>query len=401
MYDVIVVGARCAGAPTAMLLARAGHRVLLMDRAHFPSDQPMSTHLVWQSGGARLQRWGLLTPVVNSGCPPLSTVKADLGPLVLSGRPPGVDAVADAHAPRRTVLDGILVEAADEAGAELREGCTVQSLTWEDGRVCGMTGRTEGGSTFAERARIVVGADGMHSRVAREVQAHEHDARPLGEGTWFSYWSDIDVEGIVLYLRDRRLVYGWGTNDGLTLVGVDWAAHDYEAVRHDVEGNFWAEVEQAAPELAQRLRSGRRGCRWIAGPPCPNLLRKPWGPGWALVGDAGYLKDFGTAQGISDAFRDAEWLTAAIDEGLTGTRPLDEALADYERARDQAVMPMYEFTAQFTQLAPPPPETVRLFAAMHGNQQAIDRFFGVFAGSIPVEDFFGPDNVEAILAAAT
>src|SRR5262245_54618878 len=129
MYDAIVVGARCAGSPTAMLLARRGYRVLLVDRATFPSDQAMSTHIVWQPGTARLARSGLLERVAASGCPPVTTARFDLGPFVLSGDLPASDGVAEAFAPRRTVLDKVLVDGAVEAGAELREGVTIEDLT--------------------------------------------------------------------------------------------------------------------------------------------------------------------------------------------------------------------------------------------------------------------------------
>ena len=306
MYDAIIVGARCAGASTAMLLARHGHRVLLVDRGHFPSDLTSSTHLVWPSGAAQLQRWGLLDSVAASGCPPLSTMTADLGDgVVLTGTPPAIDGVSAAYAPRRIVLDQILVDAAVAAGAELREGCSVEELTAADGRVTGVAGRTETGASFAESARIVIGADGMNSRVARLVHAAERDPKPLLMGTWFSYWRDVPVDGIVFFLRDYRLVYAWPTNDGLTLVGVDWAAHDYPTGQHGAEAAFFTELASIAPGLAEQVHDGQREQRWIGGPPIANIVRQPYGPGWALVGDAGYLKDFGTAQGISDAFRDA------------------------------------------------------------------------------------------------
>ena len=401
MYDAIIVGARCAGASTALLLARQGHRVLLVDRGHFPSDITSSTHLVWQAGAAQLQRWGLLDEVARSGCPPLSTITADLGDgVVLTGAPPPVDGVADAYAPRRIVLDQILIDAAVSAGAEFRQGCTVEGLTTDDGRVTGVHGRTEDGGPLAETARVVIGADGMMSRVARAVEAAERDQKPLLMGTWFSYWSDVALDGIVFFVRDYRLVYAWPTNDGLTLVGVDWAARDYPAGPQGAEEVFFAELDAIAPALADQVRAGRREHRWVGGPPVPNVVRRPYGPGWALVGDAGYLKDFGTAQGITDAFRDAELLATALHGTWTGDQPEDAAMAAYETRRDEAAMPMYEFTAQFAALDPQPPEMRALFAALTNNRHQTDRFFGVFAGSVPVGEFFSPDNLGAIMAQA-
>src|SRR5438045_803498 len=170
MYDAIVIGARCAGSPTAMLLARQGYRVLLLDKASFPSDT-LSTHYIHQPGVARVKRWGLLDRVAASNCPPVRRQMLDVGPFAVVGSPPPVDGVADGYAPRRTVLDQILVEAAVAAGAELREHFSMDDLVTDGGRVVGIRGRAVGGGTVTEKARIVIGADGLHSMVARSVQA--------------------------------------------------------------------------------------------------------------------------------------------------------------------------------------------------------------------------------------
>lgn len=127
MFDAIVVGARCAGSPTAMLLARRGYRVLLLDRARFPSDT-ISTHWIWPPGVACLKRWGLLDRVVASNCPPIRSLGLDLGAFVLTGVLPAVEGVDEMYAPRRTVLDKLLLDAAAEAGAEVREGFAVTGL---------------------------------------------------------------------------------------------------------------------------------------------------------------------------------------------------------------------------------------------------------------------------------
>src|SRR5829696_1389549 len=161
-YDVIVSGARCAGSPTAMLLARRGHRVLLVDRVTFPSDI-VSTHFVHPPGLEALARWGLLERLAATGCPPITTYNFDFGPVVISGSP------GTAYCPRRTVLDKVLVDAAAEAGVEVREGFTLEDLVVEDGRVTGVRGHDRSGARVVERARVVVGADGKHSRVAAAV----------------------------------------------------------------------------------------------------------------------------------------------------------------------------------------------------------------------------------------
>jgi 2-polyprenyl-6-methoxyphenol hydroxylase-like FAD-dependent oxidoreductase len=207
------------------------------------------------------------------------------------------------------------------------------------------------------------------------------------------------MNGIEIYLRPYRAVYGWLTNDDLTLVGVNWTASDFHDVRADIEGNYFRVLDEAAPGLAERVRGGRREARWIGGS-VPSFFRTSHGPGWALSGDAGYHKDPCTAQGIADAFRDAEMLAEAIDAGLSGRRPLDEAVADYERQRDEAVMPMYEFTSQMAAFEPPPPEMQQLFAALRGNPVETNRLFGVFAGTVPVQDFFSPENTARIVGQA-
>src|SRR5262249_44696247 len=138
-YDAIVVGARCAGSPTAMLLARRGWRVLLVDRATFPSDT-VSTHLLHAPAIASLAQWGLLLRVVATGCPPINRYSFNFGPVTIAGTPRPVDGVATAYAPRRTVLDKILVDAAAEAGVEVREAFTVDHIVFDGDAVVGIRG---------------------------------------------------------------------------------------------------------------------------------------------------------------------------------------------------------------------------------------------------------------------
>jgi 2-polyprenyl-6-methoxyphenol hydroxylase-like FAD-dependent oxidoreductase len=396
-YDAIVVGARCAGAPTAMLLARKGYRVLLLDRASFPSDT-LSTHYIHQTGAARLKRWALLDAVAASNCPPIRRQILDIGPFALSGSPTPYDGVAESYAPRRTVLDKILVDAAVQAGAELREHFTVSGLTREGGRVTGVTGRARGGDEITESARIVIGADGMHSFVARDVDAPVYEETPPQTCVYYTYWSGAPMDAVELYPRPDRMIIAAPTNDGQTLTIIYWPRASFETVRADIEGNFLQALELAAP-LAERLRTATRTEKFSGSADLPNFFRRPFGPGWALVGDAGYHKDPILAQGISDAFRDVELLTDAVDAGLAGRRPLEAALADYEQQRNAAAMPTFQMTLQFASLAPPPPESQQLMAALRGNQEQIDRFFGTFTGAYPVSDFFAPENIEHIFAA--
>jgi 2-polyprenyl-6-methoxyphenol hydroxylase-like FAD-dependent oxidoreductase len=397
-YDAIVVGARCAGAPSAMLLARRGYKVLVVDRSTFPSDT-ISTHLIHPPGVSLLKRWGLLDRLVATGCPPIHTYAFDVGPFVISGSP-GTDDAPVAYAPRRTVLDKLLVDAASEAGAEVREGFTVEEVIIEDGRAAGIRGHRRDGRPVTEHARVVVGADGMNSLVARAVGAEHYNEKPPLEASYYTYWSGLPMNGrFEGYDRGERSWAAWPTNDDLTLVIVGWPISQFEANRKDIEGNYLSAFD-GAPEFRERIAGAKREERFV-GMTVPNFFRKPFGPGWALVGDAGYNKDFITAQGISDAFRDAELCATAIDESLSGKRSHDEALGAYQDARDGKVLPMYEFTSQFARIGtPPPPELQQILGAVNGVQESMDGFVRMFAGVTSPAEFFAEDNVKRILAAA-
>ena len=381
-YDAIVVGARCGGSPTAMLLARKGYRVLLLDRATFPSDTP-TAHFVMPPGVAKLARWGLLDRVRASNCPHIATWHLDLGPLTLVGSPPPIDGVQGAYGPRRLVLDKILVDAAVEAGVELRENFSVQELITDGERVNGIRGRTATGSTVTESARVVIGADGMRSLVAREVHAPSYATKSPVACAYYGYFSDVPVDGVELYAGPQRAAIAFGTNDQLTCIFQEWPVGMFSEVRADVEGQFMASLEACSPALSQRVRGGRHVERFIGTADIPNFFRKPYGPGWALVGDAGYHKDPYLAQGISDAMRDAELLADALDAGFAGREPLDTALAGYEEQRNTSAMPLYELNYQLASLEPPSVEQQQLFGALYGNQADTDRSSEPCAAQFP------------------
>ena len=398
MYDAIVIGARCAGSPTAMLLARKGYRVLLLDRAGFPSDT-LSTHYIHQPGVARLKRWGLLDRIVASNCPPVLRQMLDVGPFALVGSPPPADGIAEGYAPRRRVLDQILVEAAVAAGAELREHFSVRELVTDGDRVVGIRGRAGSGEMVTEKARIVIGADGLRSLVARSVQAATYQVRTTFTCAYYTYWSEVPTQGAELYPRPDRMIVAAPTNDRQIITIVYWPNAAFHEVRSDIEGNFMKALD-LAPGLADRVRNGKRSEPFRGTAVLPNFYRKPYGPGWALVGDAGYHKDPITAQGISDAFRDAELLAGAIDEGLSDRHTLEDTLADYERRRNEASLPLFELTCQFATLQPPSPEQQQLFTALRHDQEQTDRFFGTVVGTVPIPEFFAPENIGRIVGVA-
>lgn len=399
MYDAIIVGARCAGSPTAMLLARQGFKVLLVDRATFPSDT-ISTHILWPHGAEILGRWGLLGTLAATGAPPICRdMTFDVGPFALRGTIPDANEGKGGFCPRRTVLDSLLVNAAAEAGVDVREGFTVDELLMSDDTVVGIRGHGRSTEPVEERARIVIGADGVSSFVVRTVRAAEYDVRPVAACGYYSYFSGVRQDDIELYIRDHHAFGGAPTNDGLHLVMVNWPAREFPAVRADVEDHAWRALE-AAPGFAARVREGRREEKWYGTAGVPGYFRKPYGNGWALVGDASYNKDPITAQGISDAFIDAEMLAKALSAGLSGTAALEDLMAAHEAARNERVRPMYEFTSELAALHPPHAKTRALFSALRGNQDATNAFLSAITGAIPLQDFMSDDNLGRIIAAA-
>ena len=395
-FDVIVVGARCAGSPLAMLMARQGHRVLLVDRATFPSDT-VSTHVIHPPGAAALRRWGLLDQVTATGCPPVGRYSFDFGPIALAGAPGSAESPF-AYAPRRTLLDKIVVDAAVAAGVEVREGFTVEEVLVADGRVTGIRGHDEGGASVVERARVVVGADGRNSMVAKAVRATRYEERPPLTAGYYSYWSNLPTDTFEAYSRLGR---GWAvcpTNDDLTLVIGGWPHAELAEHRNDVEATMTAAFE-LSPAFAERIRDAKREERLI-GASVPNYFRIPYGPGWALVGDAGYCRDFITAQGITDAFLDAEGCARALGAALAGTTPYDEAMAAYQSGRDGRALPVYQMTLQIASLQPPDDQMIQLVGAMAGNQEAMDAFARLNSGVISPVDFFAPENVGRIVGGA-
>jgi 2-polyprenyl-6-methoxyphenol hydroxylase-like FAD-dependent oxidoreductase len=399
MFDAIVVGARCAGSPTAMLLARRGYKVLLVERAAFPSDT-ISTHILWPHGAELLARWGLLTRLAATGLPPIcGQMSFDVGPFALRGTVPDANDGKGGFCPRRRVLDSLLLNAAVESGVEVREAFTVDDLLFAGDTVVGIRGHRENGRPVEERARIVIGADGVNSFVARAVRAPEYDTRPVAACAYYSYFSGVPQDDIELFVRDHCAFGGAPTNDGLHLVMVNWPAREFPAVRADIENRVWRALEMSSG-FAARVRQGRREEKWYGTAGVPNYFRKPFGDGWALVGDASYNKDPMTAQGISDAFIEAQMLAEALDAGLSGRGALDELLVAHELARNERVRPMYEFTNELAALEPPPPHMQALFGALRGNQEATNAFLSAITGAIPLADFMSEENLGRIVSAA-
>ena len=395
MHDVVIVGARCAGSALALMLARQGLKVLAIDRATFPSDT-MSGHFIHPAGVSCLRRLGLLEDLKALGAPAQDTMTLDFGPIVLSGRPePAPDATAAAYAPRRYRFDPMLADAAVAAGASLREGVSFVEPLVEGGRVAGIRTRNAAGRTEDIRARLIVGADGKRSRLAKTVGAQVYDHRPAATCMYYAYWGGFDTPDTRLFIREGLFGAAAATNDGLTFLGIVWPHAELARVRADI-GNAYREAAATIPWIADRLASATQAERFVGTGDLDGFMRTASGPGWALLGDAGHHKDPITAQGMTDALLDAELLAAAVVEGMSGNRPLDAALSDYGRRRDAAARPMHGLTAEFAGLAAPPPAMIELLHALRGNPADTARFLGVIARTVAVDDFYAPANLARI-----
>jgi flavin-dependent dehydrogenase len=384
MRDVIVVGARCGGASAAMLLARKGYKVLLIDRATFPRDIAHG-HLIHRDGPARLARWGILDRMTPRESPPITSFTLDIGDSPLTGRDLVIDGVAFAYAPRRLVLDKALVDAAVDAGVELREGFTVEDVITSDDRVVGIRGRDRrGGAPVTEHARVTIGADGRRSAIATAISAPSYDAYPTLTCWYFSYWSGVVTEGLEIYVTGDKVIFAFPTSDGLFGIFIAWPIDALWRVRADIETQFLRAID-SVPEFAARVNAGRREERFAGATDLPNFFRKPYGPGWALVGDAGCHKDPYMALGVCDAFRDADFLAEALDDGFSGRSDLQQALARYEQRRNEAEFPLYQRNLNGARFNPPPADFLQLRAAVRGDQEATNRCFLAQEGLIPFD----------------
>jgi flavin-dependent dehydrogenase len=414
--DVAVVGARCAGSAVALLLARRGHRVLLVDRARFPSDT-LSGHMLHHNGAAVLARWGdgLLDAVAASGCPAIRRHHIDFGGsrfvARLTPQEPGDPAAG--YCVRRTVLDKLLLDAAARAGAEVREGFAVTELVRDGARVVGLRGRERAGEAggadgplVEERARVVIGADGKRSLIARLVAARSYFEEPARTALYYSYWSGVPTDQMEVYWvggpgRPRaggscdHVVTLMPTNAGLTQVAVIIPAAQFRSFKADVEASFLRLVD--ASPVRERVRAGRREERFSGTGDLGGFFRQCAGPGWALVGDAGFFKDPILGHGMSDAFLHAESLATAVDEGLSGAAPLDGALERYARRRDPAARPSYDLTNQFARLYID--DTMAAVVEALGRPAAAadaERFWRAVFGSHAIDSFFSPASIARI-----
>lgn len=339
-YDVIVVGGRVAGASTAMLLARAGHRVLIVDRVTMPSDT-LSTHALLRTAVLQLTRWGVIDRIIDAGTPAISEIMLGFGDERIPFRIKPDHGIERLCAPRRYLLDAAVLDAAVEVGAEFAGGTRVVGLVRDGtGRV---TGVETGTGTIT--ARWVVGADGIHSNVAvlgGAPAVTEHGPR---NAVNYAYFTGVESPGYWFQFTPGVNAGVIPTNDGQACVFAGRPTGEVRRFRSDPDAEFRRLLERAGADLAERVAAGTRVSAYRGTPGLPGFVRRPWGSGWALVGDAGYSKDPISAHGISAALRDAELCARAIDTALCDPARQFEALRRYEAVRNELSAPMFEASA--------------------------------------------------------
>ena len=395
-FDVVVVGARCAGSPLAMLLARQGLRVCLVDRSRFPSEVP-STHAIQPNGVATLERFGLGDRVRSTGAPALVQAKVDLDGAVMDYT--GGDGIlAFAGAPlfciRRSTLDGQLIDAAVEAGADFRPATAVTGLLWDGARVAGV--ETAAGPV---RARLVVGADGPHSTVARLAGAREYNASPPGRMFMWGYFEGVRNPPPRLSIgKSGDVAFLAAPTDGdLFLVAAVPSLADKDRHLSDTAAGL-SEVLHCFPEVSATV-----GDATLAGPVRTmtrwhGYFREPSGPGWVLVGDAGHFKDPTPGQGIADAFRQVEHLAPVVTAGVAdGT--LDRRLTSWGEWRDRDAWEMYWFAGDLGAPGPTPPLVRQMIRQLVARPGGSDRFMQLMDHQLPPSQVFTP--LRALAAGAS
>jgi len=345
-WDVVIVGARVSGAATAMLLARAGLRVLCVDRSRYGSDT-ISTHALMRGGVLLLQQWGVLDDVLAAGTPRVRRTVFHYGEesVAISIKPSaGVDALL---APRRTVLDTVLVDQARRAGAVFEFGVQVIGVHRDAaGTVDGVRLRDPlEHRVRVEQAPLVIAADGRASSVARDVAAAESTASRHAGSYLSGYWAGLPTDGYEWFYRPGLTAGAIPTNDGLTAVFVGGRPSVMDAaVRSDGSARVFTQ-RAANAGLGARLAGAHLvgALRFVRSLP-PGYLRRAYGQGWALVGDAGHWLDPMSTHGMTGALRDAALLARAIVRTGPGSPERTAALADYEQVRDRLSTPMLAIT---------------------------------------------------------
>ncbi|MEO0916641.1 MAG: NAD(P)/FAD-dependent oxidoreductase [Pseudomonadota bacterium] len=342
-YDAIIIGARCAGATTAMQLARAGKKILVLDRDQ-PGADTMSTHALMRGAVIQLDRWGLLDRIIASGAPEVTRTQFSYGEemIDLAIKPShGTHALI---APRRFILDRILADAAQEAGAEIRYGTSFANVLRDPyGQIEGVIYDGSERHQFAY-APLVIGADGRRSTMARRVHARVIEQAAHSTNCIYAYVVGLPNEGYQWFYQPGLGTGAIPTHHGAHCVFASTSSSRLRSLLKEKgkEGALLHLLKECNPAFGSRLAQVQMVSRPMIYGGDPGFLRQSAGPGWALVGDAGYFKDPLTAHGITDAFRDAELLSKTILDG--------GSLYDYEAQRNACSAELFALTNRIAAL---------------------------------------------------
>jgi flavin-dependent dehydrogenase len=401
-FDVVVIGSGVAGAPTAMLLARSGHKVLLIDRHIFPRDS-LSTHFIWPRGVSYLNRWGLSKPIFDQ-TPHFTTLEMNVEGISLKGSVPSVHletrfrqlhgdsrGVTNTYCgPRRHFLDQFLQDEARRAGAEVRDGTSFIEPIMEGGAVTGVLTEDPTGKPIAIRARLVIGADGMHSTFAKKIGARVTQSWELSTFAYWGYFSGIKKDGLAFYRKGRMGMAIFPTSGGTHMVLVYGPTGWWSDFRKDAESNFHKTIAFCDPEIGELVLAGKREEPFKACGHMPAFHHELWGPGWVLVGDAGSFKDQVTAIGITHAFRDAELVTQFIHKAFAGEMTMDSALANYTSVRSADYVDYFNLVCQLAEMNVYSKAEIEFFYSIHKDQTRVDELISQFGDTLPLSQGQAP-----------
>lgn len=395
-FDIIIIGGSVSGAPTAMLLARYGYKVLLIEKSIFPRDTN-STHFIWPRGMSYLNRWGIADFILEA-TPHYKNLELNIEGISLKGCIPIKDlrerfihlhdndnGVIDYYCgPRRYFLDHHLLNSAKKAGAIVREKTSYIAIISEDNRVTGIVATKLNGSTFEAKAKIVIGADGRFSRFARDVGAKFTDYRELSTFAYYGYFSGINREELAIHKKGQFGTAIFPTLNDTQMALVYGPTSLWELFKKNAEQNFFTIFNFCAPEIAPLLKPSNRTEKFKACGKMEAFQRKNHGPGWALIGDAGSFKDQVTAMGITHAFRDAELITTYIHHALTGKIEMDESMKQYQHVRNKDYSDYFDLVCKTAEMNYYSLDDLKYYHSIKNNQQMIDQLISQFGDTLPV-----------------
>ena len=381
-YDVLIIGSRVAGASLALLLGKCGHRILLIDRDRFPSDT-LSTHVVLPQGVSLLAELGVLEDVEAVGFRRITRSRTYIDDFIFEGPigPAGVYYLV----PRRNHLDAILINhATKQPTVEFWSETIAEGLIRDQDRVVGAIVRTADDRRHEIRARVVVGADGKDSVVAKWVNAPVYDEVPPLRPVYYGYYRGVTAlpqTALVLFFVGNRIGFLFPMQPEVDCLILELQPEDFAAFRANPKAMF-EETFHALPYMAGRLKSATldgpiRGTQGV-----PNCFRKSYGAGWVLTGDAGHVKDSSTGFGIRDALVQSFLLSDLLDAVFKGAE-WDTKLSEFEKTRDRIMQPSYQATLAYTQLKDLPTEKYGWFRGILANPHLCRAFMQSIAGALP------------------